>query len=516
MLGSSVLEVIIGVVFVFLLVSLLVTAANELLANLLQSRSKFLWKGVSAMLEPGNPGAGAVSGLVKRLFQHPLISGMSPGGGQRQRKPGPPLKTPSYLPSGAFSIALLDLLGVTRATGGEWPQKLQARLAALPASGGSVDQVRQAMESIAGELGAALDGAQLKTDLGLVASGLTQNQGDVSRQRDRLTLINAGISGALSWLKQPMDDLIQSPTPAALAALIAQVPSAGPDGAALAGRLTEWLNKGPAATTDYSAALQTAQALAAESSASNVRRALENLPASDMQQILLNLFDEAEGDYTKFKANVESWYDMIMDRVSGWYKRRTAWVTLVLGAIIAVTINVDAVLIMRRLSVDPALRQALVADSRSFAANPPVPVEAALPVTDPSPSSNPGMTALDRLPAPRAAAPFSDPVASYNFVYQRLDGLSLPIGWSTAPGVPASNDPAVAERRVRPDFRALLGLEKTAWDQLGQTVLFHLVGWLLTAVSASLGAPFWFDLLGKLMNIRQAGARPKKKKDAAK
>ena len=35
-----------------------------------------------------------------------------------------------------------------------------------------------------------------------------------------------------------------------------------------------------------------------------------------------------------------------------------------------------------------------------------------------------------------------------------------------------------------------------------------IVGWLITAIAISLGAPFWFDALGKLARLRTAGKRP--------
>ena len=33
----------------------------------------------------------------------------------------------------------------------------------------------------------------------------------------------------------------------------------------------------------------------------------------------------------------------------------------------------------------------------------------------------------------------------------------------------------------------------------------RIVGWLVTIAAVSLGAPFWFDLLGKVANLRGAG-----------
>lgn len=39
-----------------------------------------------------------------------------------------------------------------------------------------------------------------------------------------------------------------------------------------------------------------------------------------------------------------------------------------------------------------------------------------------------------------------------------------------------------------------------------------LLGWLITAAAVSLGAPFWFDLLGKVANLRGSGGKPQTQK----
>ena len=44
-----------------------------------------------------------------------------------------------------------------------------------------------------------------------------------------------------------------------------------------------------------------------------------------------------------------------------------------------------------------------------------------------------------------------------------------------------------------------------------ETIWFHLVGWLLTALAASLGAPFWFDVLNKFISIRSVGKAPEER-----
>jgi hypothetical protein len=43
------------------------------------------------------------------------------------------------------------------------------------------------------------------------------------------------------------------------------------------------------------------------------------------------------------------------------------------------------------------------------------------------------------------------------------------------------------------------------------TLSRHGLGWLLTALAISLGAPFWFDILNKVVSIRAAGKAPEER-----
>jgi hypothetical protein len=50
------------------------------------------------------------------------------------------------------------------------------------------------------------------------------------------------------------------------------------------------------------------------------------------------------------------------------------------------------------------------------------------------------------------------------------------------------------------------------WARLGNAglmlnLLVSLAGWLMLSIGCSLGAPFWFDLLGKLVKLRGAGGK---------
>src|SRR2546421_3854064 len=98
MFGSYVLEVAIGLVFVYMLVSLLCSTINEqVIARFLNLRAKTLEDGIKNMLaDPqGN-------GLAKQLYENPLIKGLS------QNAASGKARKPSYIPADIFALALMS------------------------------------------------------------------------------------------------------------------------------------------------------------------------------------------------------------------------------------------------------------------------------------------------------------------------------------------------------------------------------------------------------------------------
>jgi len=93
--GSTALEVAIGVVFVYLSLSLVCTAANELIASLMTWRARNLATGIRNLLNYQNNAE-----LLKGIYNHALIQSL-----YRNSK-----KLPSYIPSRTFALALLDMV----------------------------------------------------------------------------------------------------------------------------------------------------------------------------------------------------------------------------------------------------------------------------------------------------------------------------------------------------------------------------------------------------------------------
>src|SRR4051794_24318745 len=111
MLGSDLLDVAIGVIFVFFLTSIICSAIREGIEALLKTRATHLEQGIRELLH--DP---AASGLARQLFQHPLVAGLYAGGYAAPRFSWwwPTAMTsgrtlPSSTPSPNFALALMDM-----------------------------------------------------------------------------------------------------------------------------------------------------------------------------------------------------------------------------------------------------------------------------------------------------------------------------------------------------------------------------------------------------------------------
>lgn len=149
------------------------------------------------------------------------------------------------------------------------------------------------------------------------------------------------------------------------------------------------------------------------------------------------------------KAKLESWYSHAMDRAAGWYKRKAQVMSLMVSIGLVFVINADTMTIVDRLSHNPAERA-------QFAA---------------------------------LAAKTTESEDSQDVQAQTKEATLDLLGWAE----PGSSDP----RRV---------------PQGGGPWVLKIFGLSLTAFAASLGAPFWFDLLSKFMTVRSGGDQPKRSK----
>lgn len=103
MFGSEVLDVAIGLVFVYLVLSLICSAACELIESVLKKRAILLSHGLQELLS--DPGG---AGIVREIYNHPLIASLYRG----KYEPGRRKNLPAYIPPQNFAIALMDIVGL--------------------------------------------------------------------------------------------------------------------------------------------------------------------------------------------------------------------------------------------------------------------------------------------------------------------------------------------------------------------------------------------------------------------
>ncbi len=156
----------------------------------------------------------------------------------------------------------------------------------------------------------------------------------------------------------------------------------------------------------------------------------------------------------EFRASIEKWFDDSMERVTGWYKRKTQVIVLISALAVCFALNVDTFAIANSLYQDTTLRTSIVAAAEAR--------------------------------VQQSTSEESGSELEVSELRDELSGLKLPIGWSGDTGVP---------NRMPGNFGG--------W-------VVKLLGVLFTALAVSLGASFWFDLLCKIVNLRASGKKPDK------
>jgi hypothetical protein len=210
-----------------------------------------------------------------------------------------------------------------------------------------------------------------------------------------------------------------------------------------------------------------------------LRSTLSEIPEAHVRDALLGLVNRAGNDLDRWRKEIEHWFDDKMDRVSGWYKRRTKPLLFAIGLILVGVLNVDSVLLAKTFYTQPALRDSVVAAAERA-------------------SQTGGQPDACKPPSANEQA---DPVACAQAELDAVKDLNIPIGWPTAFWKWGKWGGFTKEARV--PHKPVEGWIKIA-------------GLLITAFALTLGAPFWFDLLNKFINFRATGSPPSKTEDLKK
>lgn len=187
----------------------------------------------------------------------------------------------------------------------------------------------------------------------------------------------------------------------------------------------------------------------------------------DLRRTLLVLSGDA-ADIAQLRSALETWFNSTMDRVSAWYKNTSQKKVLFISLAVCIAINADSIQLVKDLYQNPTQRGIIVAQAEQMV-------------------KNSGAKAPATPAEPAAAVPGAkDETADLAKAIKQLNNTGFSWGWTT---------------------EQLASLGKCDPQSILATTL-KLIGILLTAIAASLGAPFWFDTLNKLVTIRSVGKSP--------
>jgi hypothetical protein len=167
------------------------------------------------------------------------------------------------------------------------------------------------------------------------------------------------------------------------------------------------------------------------------------------------------------KKKIEHWFDDAMDNVSGWYKRKAnAWLW-VIAAVVCLALNADTISVGKTLWNDPTARAAMSDAAKNYATR--------------------KIAGTDAASATASPAEVKDELARVTKARDELEKLPVPLGWCEDDCLP--DDPRRPPTELYP-------------------VLLKIIGILISILAVSQGAPFWFDMLQKVANLRLAGDPP--------
>lgn len=268
----------------------------------------------------------------------------------------------------------------------------------------------------------------------------------------------------------------------------------------------------------------------------NFNAGLQKLKKSEVKILLQNLLDNAGGDYGKLKTNLITWYDDYMDRVSGWYKKKIRGWLFLIGLGVTIAFNVDTIHLVTALWKNASLRESVVkaADTYISRAEPLTQTGANASTKTPQPDSLRQTSTVSGPDSTQSTGNIGQLAERIDSVYQELKILNLPIGYecvcvtdsagiknaqqknttntplssvTTSNGQP--NQPKKRHLTIEADgYFATLGCAFKQW--WADPSLSNMIGWIITAGALSFGAPFWFDILKKFVNVRSSGIKPEK------
>jgi FtsZ-binding cell division protein ZapB len=517
-----VLDIALGLIFIFLILSLLASEIQELITTLLQWRAEHLKKSIENLLT-GNPGNSSerTSNLrnsseqeqfANELYRSPLIKALNQEAKGRisrffrqiSHSIGAAYRAitrtrnvfgddqhsgPSYMPAETFAVALLQKLDI------ELLGQALSKQTITEFIEEKLNLIEDVLMSLRNSVG---DDSLLANEF----EGLKQNLRQISADFiQRRTGLSVSLDQAIEQLSRFIDntemllvednhckEIIRSRLPYLRQAILLRK---------LEPTIAETLNY------IFDPAHQDQLPPLVREVLTQIQRKNPELP-EELKRSLMSLAKQAQvkadnldQGVLQLQREVEAWFNRSMERASGVYRRNAKGVAILIGFLLATAANADTFHIINRLAKDSFLRSAVTQAASQVISE----TQTAATLGTLNPAAPAGETAANAPPlapaveldrsaagasAESAEALQTDLQAVRIAVDRALEGLLLPIGWS---------ETNLQEQR----------LAETAW---GIPFLQRFLGWFISGIALSMGANFWYDLLGRVIRVRSTG-RPR-------
>jgi hypothetical protein len=182
----------------------------------------------------------------------------------------------------------------------------------------------------------------------------------------------------------------------------------------------------------------------------------------DLKRRLLQSVAEAKNGLEDVRRDIEGWFNDCMDRISGTYKKKAQTFIVVISILVVSFLNADTIQIIQYLYNHPEKSEALANQISET-------IEDLDPQQQsPMPDSLGNEAILDLK------------IKELKGIQASLNSSRVPIGWQESDG------------KISPG-----------------EILQKFIGLLFSVVAGIVGAPFWFQILNKLVNLRGSGSKPK-------
>jgi len=512
-----ILDITIGLVFIYLILSLLASEIQELITTILQWRAVHLKKSIEILIagDVSKSDDDNVLQLVNDLYNHPLLQSVNQEAkgflttlprkfiwllssipvklsltGEKRKKsifgyvkngqedPNQPKHSaPSYIPAETFATTLMDTLGLPQLvqkltesrlinfTDQQLNELQNVLLRLQDRVDNSDEHMREFLEHTHQDFKQIVEGnfrtiisefqkdkADLHTSINRMAKCVDRYIGLFEADMPEHELLSKGLQRLKVLRNDIFDDIEQTICLKGLRPNINEV--------------VQLINVGSEIQQEFinefkdkdSEAYQTFQYLS-----QRLEQFSKKLPPS----VVINMATLAKRAQIKAKSTeeginilrseIEQTFNNSMERASGVYKRNAKGVALLIGFAIAIIANADTFHMISRLSKDTAIRTAIVNNAGQIVER-----------------NNSQDLQLLRDETDRA-----------------LTNVSLPIGWN--------------QHNLDQQIYVVTNNKKSFhWVNF----LITVAGWFISGIAISMGAPFWFDLLSKVVNVRNSGKKP--------